>query len=120
MDFSDDIFIDEGRHSVTVLANRLGAEEIQVVPCPRVAALVKRGAICSCAGVIHSWSQFDITNLSTPRKLGSMIRNQALKCVVLTHLYPWATGCEDEMAVLVGELSGAPTIVGWDVWGLVI
>jgi hypothetical protein len=40
--------------------------------------------------------------------------------VVLTHLYPQAAGCEDAMAGQVIELSGAPTIVGWDMMSIVL
>jgi hypothetical protein len=40
--------------------------------------------------------------------------------VVLTHLYPQALGCEDEMAEQVIELSGSPAIVGWDMMSVVI
>ena len=49
-----------------------------------------------------------------------MIKNQGVKRMVLTHLYPQAAGCEDEMAEQVIELSGAPTIVGWDMMSVVI
>jgi ribonuclease Z len=119
-----DIFAEEARHSVTALAYRLEAEEKVVVysgdtePCPRVAALAYGADL-----LIHECSfpePFDVTNHTTPKKLGSMIKNQAVKRVVLTHLYPQAAGCEDEMAEQVIELSGAPTIVGWDMMSVVI
>ncbi len=55
-----------------------------------------------------------------PKNLGSLIANQGVKRIVLTHLYPEAAGCEDEMAEQVIELSGAPTIVGWDMMNLII
>ena len=119
-----DIFAEEARHSVTALAYRLEAEEKVVVysgdtePCPRVAALA-RGADL----LIHECSfpePFDVTNHTTPRKLGIMLKDQGVKRVILTHLYPQAAGCEDEMAEQVIELSGAPTIVGWDLMSVAI
>jgi ribonuclease Z len=119
-----DIFAEEARHSVTALAYRIEAEDKVMVysgdtePCPRVAALA-RGADL----LVHECSfpePFDVTNHSTPKKLGSMIAGQGVKRIVLTHLYPESAGCEDEMAEQVIELCGAPTIVGWDMMNLVI
>jgi len=119
-----DIFAEEARHSVTALAYRLVAEEKIVVysgdtePSSRVAALAKGADL-----LVHECSfpePFDVTNHTTPKKLGSMIKNQGIKRVVLTHLYPQALGCEDEMAEQVIELSGAPTIVGWDMMSVLI
>jgi ribonuclease Z len=119
-----DIFAEEARHSVTALAYRLESEEKVIVysgdtePCSRVAALSKDADL-----LIHECSfpePFDVTNHTTPRKLGSMIRNLGIKRVVLTHLYPQAQGCEDEMAEQVIELSGSPAIVGWDMMSVVI
>lgn len=119
-----DIFAEEARHSVTALAFRLVAEEKVLVysgdtePCPRVAALAKEADL-----LIHECSfpePFDVTNHSTPKKLGSMIKNQGVKRVVLTHLYPQAQVCEDEMAEQVIELCEVPTIVGWDMMSVVI
>ncbi len=119
-----DIFAEEARHSVTALAFRLEAEEKVIVysgdtePSARVAALADGADL-----LIHECSfpePFDVTNHSTPLKLGNMLRNQGLKRVVLTHLYPQAEGHEDEMAQQVIELSGAPTIVGWDMMNLII
>jgi ribonuclease BN (tRNA processing enzyme) len=119
-----DIFAEDARHSVTAIAYRLEAEEKVVVysgdtePCQRVAALAGGADL-----LIHECSfpePFDVTNHTTPKKLGSMIKNQGVKRVVLTHLYPQAQGCEDEMAEQVIELSGAPTIVGWDMMSVVI
>ena len=119
-----DIFAEEARHSVTALAYRLEADEKVVVysgdtePCPRVAALAHGADL-----LIHECSfpePFDVTNHTTPKKLGSMIKNQGVKRVVLTHLYPQAQGCEDEMAEQVIEICGVPTIVGWDLMNLVI
>jgi ribonuclease BN (tRNA processing enzyme) len=119
-----DIFAEEACHSVTALAYRLETEEKVVVysgdtePCPRVAALAKGADL-----LVHECSfpePFDVTNHSTPNKLGRMIKNQGVKRVVLTHLYPEAAGCEDAMAGQVIELCGAPTIVGWDLMSVVI
>jgi len=119
-----DIFAEEARHSVTALAFRLEGEDKVVVysgdtePCPRVAALADGADL-----LIHECSfpePFDVTNHSTPKKLGRMIRNQAVKRVVLTHLYPQAAGCEDQMAEQIIELAKVPTIVGWDMMCIMI
>ena len=119
-----DIFAEEACHGVTALAYRLEAEEKVMVysgdtePSPRVAALAKGADL-----LVHECSfpePFDVTNHSTPKKLGNMLRNLGVKRVVLTHLYPQAAGCEDEMAEQVIELSGAPTIVGWDMMSIVL
>ncbi|HEX7445206.1 MAG TPA: MBL fold metallo-hydrolase [Methanothrix sp.] len=119
-----DIFAEEARHSVTALAYRLEAEEKVVVysgdtePSARVAALAEGADL-----LIHECSfpePFDVTNHSTPLKLGNVLRNKGVKRVVLTHLYPQAEGHEDEMAEQVIERSGAPTIVGWDLLNLII
>lgn len=119
-----DIFAEEARHSITALAFRLETEDKVIVysgdtePCPRVAALAEGADL-----LVHECSfpePFDVTNHSTPRKLGRMIKNQGVKRIVLTHLYPQAAGCEDQMAEQVIELCGAPTIVGWDMMSVVI
>ena len=119
-----DIFAEEARHSVTALVYRLEAEEKVVVysgdtePSARVAALAEGADL-----LIHECSfpePFDVTNHSTPLKLGNVLRDKGVKRIVLTHLYPQAEGHEDEMAEQVIELSGAPTIVGWDLLNLVI
>jgi ribonuclease Z len=117
-----DIFAEEARHSVTTLAYRLEAEDKIVVysgdtePSQRVAALA-RGADL----LVHECSfpePFDVTNHSTPKKLGCMIKNQGIKRVILTHLYPQAAGSEDLMAEQVIAMSDVPTIVGWDMMTL--
>jgi ribonuclease Z len=117
-----DIFAEEARHSVTALAYRLEADDRVVVysgdtePSPRVAALAKGADL-----LVHECSfpePFDVTNHSTPKKLGSMIKNQGIKRVVLTHVYPEAAGFEDLMAEQVIEISQIPTIVGWDMMTL--
>ena len=119
-----DIFAEEARHSVTALAYRLEADDRVVVysgdtePSPRVAALAKGADL-----LVHECSfpePFDVTNHSTPKKLGSMIKNHGIKRVVLTHIYPQASGCEDLMAEQVIELSEVPTIVGWDMMTLTL
>jgi ribonuclease Z len=121
---SIDIFAEEARHSVNALAYRMEVDDIVVVysgdtePSARVAALAKGADL-----LVHECSfpePFDVTNHSTPRKLGSMLKNQGIKRVVLTHLYPQAAGCEDQMAEQVIELSGVPTIVGWDMMTLAL
>jgi ribonuclease BN (tRNA processing enzyme) len=119
-----EIFAEEARHSVTTLAYRIEAEEKVVAysgdtePTIRVAALAAGADL-----LIHECSfpePFDVTNHSTPRKLGGVLRNQGVKRVVLTHLYPEAEGHEDEMAEQVIELCGVPTIVGWDLMNVII
>jgi ribonuclease BN (tRNA processing enzyme) len=119
-----DIFAEEARHSVAALAFRLEAEEKVIVysgdtePSARVAALANGADL-----LIHECSfpePFDVTNHSTPLKLGNVLRNSGLKRVVLTHLYPQTEGHEDEMAEQVIEFSGAPTIVGWDMMSVII
>jgi len=119
-----DIFAEEACHGVTALAYRLEAEEKVLVysgdtePSQRVAALAKGADL-----LVHECSfpePFDVTNHTTPKKLGNMLRSLGVKRVVLTHLYPQAAGCEDAMAEQVIELSGAPTIVGWDMMSIVL
>jgi ribonuclease BN (tRNA processing enzyme) len=119
-----DIFAEEARHSVTALAYRIEAEDKIIVysgdtePSPRVAALAEGADL-----LVHECSfpePFDVTNHSTPQRLGEMLRNCGAKKVVLTHLYPQAQGCEDEMAEVVRGLSGVPTETGWDIMTLTI
>jgi len=113
-----DIFAEEARHSITALAYRIEAEEKVVVysgdtePSSRVASLADGADL-----LIHECSfpePFDVTNHSTPRKLGNVLRNVNIKHVVLTHLYPQAQGYEEEMAEKVGELGQVPVVTGWD------
>jgi ribonuclease Z len=117
-----DIFAEEALHSVPALAFRLEAEDRVVVysgdtePSVRVVALARDADL-----LVHECSfpePFDVTNHSTPKKLGSMVRDCGVKRIVLTHLYPQAAGCEDQMAEQVIELSGIPAIVGWDMMTL--
>ena len=117
-----DIFAEEALHSLPSLAFRLEAEDQVVVysgdtePSPRVAALAKDADL-----LVHECSfpePFDVTNHSTPKKLGCMIKDSGIKRVALTHLYPQTAGCEDQMAEQVIELSGVPAIVGWDLMTL--
>lgn len=111
-----DIFAEEARHSVAALAYRVDSGDKVVVysgdtePSPRVAALADGADL-----LIHECSfpePFDVTNHTTPRKLGNMIKNVGR--VVLTHFYPEAQGREDEMAEQVSQLSGTPVLAGWD------
>ena len=117
-----DIFAEEAKHSVTALAYRIEAEDKVLVysgdtePSPRVAALAEGADL-----LIHECSfpePFDVTNHSTPKRLGRMIKN--VKRVVLTHFYPQAEGCEEDMALEVSELSGAPVLAGWDMMTLIL
>jgi ribonuclease BN (tRNA processing enzyme) len=113
-----DIFAEAARHSVIALAYRLEWDEKVVVysgdtePSVRVAALAEGADL-----LVHECSfpePFEVTNHTTPHRLGSVLRNANAKRVVLTHLYPQAIGHEEEMAREVGELSGVPTETGWD------
>jgi ribonuclease BN (tRNA processing enzyme) len=119
-----DIFAEEARHSITALAYRIEAEDRIIVysgdteACARVAALAQGSDL-----LIHECSfpePFDVTNHTTPRKLGELLCNSAAKRVVLTHLYPQAQGYEDEMAEIVANLSGVPTETAWDMMTLTI
>ena len=117
-----DIFAEEAKHSVTALAYRIEAEEKVLVysgdtePSPRVAALAEGADL-----LIHECSfpePFDVTNHTTPKKLGRLLKN--VKRVVLTHFYPQAQGCEEDMALEVSELSGAPVLAGWDMMTMIL
>jgi ribonuclease BN (tRNA processing enzyme) len=120
-----DIFAEEARHSVTALAYRIEADVDKVIvysgdtePSQRVAALAEGADL-----LVHECSfpePFDVTNHSTPQKLGDILQNCGAKRVVLTHLYPQAQGYEDEMAEIVATLSGVPTETGWDMMMLTI
>lgn len=111
-----DIFAEEARHSVTALAYRVDSGDRVVVysgdtePSQRVAALADGADL-----LIHECSfpePFDVTNHTTPRKLGRMLKNVGR--VVLTHFYPEAQGHEEEMAQNVSELSGVLALPSWD------
>lgn len=111
-----DIFAEEAKHSVTALAYRVDYGDKSVVysgdtePSSRVAALADGADL-----LIHECSfpePFDVTNHTTPRKLGRLLKNVGR--VVLTHLYPQAQGHEDEMAQDVEYVSGIPVEVGYD------
>jgi ribonuclease Z len=117
-----DIFAEEAKHSVTALAYRIEAEEKVLVysgdtePSSRVAALAEGSNL-----LIHECSfpePFDVTNHTTPKKLGRLLKN--VKRVVLTHFYPQAEGYEEDMALEVSELSGAPVLAGWDMMTMII
>ena len=117
-----DIFAEEAKHSVTALAYRIEAEEKVLVysgdtePSQRVAALAEGADL-----LIHECSfpePFDVTNHTTPKKLGRLLKNVGR--VVLTHFYPQAQGCEEDMALEVSELSGAPVLAGWDMMTMIL
>jgi ribonuclease Z len=117
-----DIFAEEAKLSVTALAYRIEAEENVLVysgdtePSPRVAALAEGADL-----LIHECSfpePFDVTNHTTPKKLGRLLKN--VNRVVLTHFYPQALGCEEDMALEVSELSGAPVLAGWDMMTMIL
>ena len=111
-----DIFAEEAKHSVNALAYRMDCGDKAIVysgdtePSPRVVALAEGADL-----LIHECSfpePFDVTNHTTPRKLGRLLKN--IGRVVLTHLYPQAQGHEDEMAADVELISGLPVEVGYD------
>ncbi len=117
-----DIFAEEAKHSVTALAYRIEAEEKVLVysgdtePSQRIAALAEGSDL-----LIHECSfpePFDVTNHTTPKRLGRLLKN--VKRVVLTHFYPQAEGYEEDMALEVSELSGAPVLAGWDMMTMII
>jgi ribonuclease Z len=117
-----DIFAEEAKHSVTALAYRVDCGDKSVVysgdtePSSRVAALADGADL-----LIHECSfpePFDVTNHTTPRKLGRLLKN--VRRVVLTHFYPEAQGHEDEMAQDVEAGSGLPAEVGYDMQIIVL
>lgn len=119
----NDLFAEEARHSVTALAYRIEAEEKVLVysgdsePSPRVAALAAGADL-----LVHECSfpgPFEVTNHTTPRRLGNLLKSVNAKRVVLTHLYPQAQGYEEEMAREVAELAGVPAETGWDMMTIV-
>lgn len=119
-----DILAEEALHSVTALAYRIQSGGKAVVysgdtePSPRIAALAEGADL-----LIHECSfpePFEVTNHTTPRRLGRLLKDMKVKHVVLTHLYPQAKGAEEDMARLVSELSGVPTQTGWDLMKLIL
>lgn len=117
-----DIFAEDAKHSVTALAYRIECDSEVIVysgdtePSPRVAALADGADL-----LIHECSfpePFDVTNHTTPRKLGRMLRNVGR--VVLTHFYPQAQGHEEEMAEDVRAASGIPVESGYDLQIIVL
>jgi len=119
-----DIFAEEALHSVTALAYRLEWQDQILVysgdtePSARVAALAQGADL-----LIHECSfpePFEVTNHSTPRKLGQMLRNTDVMQVVLTHLYPQAQGHEQEMALQVASESGLAVETGHDLQTMVL
>ncbi len=119
-----DILAEEAKHSVTALAYRIKSRGRVVAysgdtePSPAVAALAEGADL-----LIHECSfpePFEVTNHSTPKKLGGLLENTNVKLVMLTHLYPQTQGKEEEMASLVGELSGLPVETGCDIMNLIL
>lgn len=108
----------EAVHSVTALGYRIESGSKVVAysgdtePSPEIAALAEGADL-----LIHECSfpePFEVTNHTTPKKLGNTIRN--VKWIILTHLYPEAQGHEDEM-VRDAEASmydKMPVDVGYD------
>ena len=119
-----EIFAEEAKHSVTALAYRIEAQDKVAVysgdtePSARIAALADGSDL-----LIHECSfpePFEVTNHSTPRRLGNMLRNTNVKRVVLTHLYPQAEGLEEEMVGAVSNGTGLPVEVGYDFQVIVV
>ena len=117
-----DIFAEEARHSVTALAYRIEASDKVLVysgdtePTPRIAALADGADL-----LVHECSfpePFDVTNHTTPKRLGRMVKN--VRQVVLVHLYPQALGHEEEMAREVSQESQLPAVAGWDMMTLIL
>jgi ribonuclease BN (tRNA processing enzyme) len=113
-----DIFAEEAMHTVTALAYRIECQDRILVysgdtePSARVAALAQGADL-----LIHECSfpePFEVTNHSTPRKLGQMLRNTDVMQILLTHLYPQAQGHEEEMVLEVHEIVGFPVEVAHD------
>lgn len=88
-------------HSLPTLSYRIEGESTFIFsgdtePCSGVEDFCKKGAEL----LIHECSfpdGFDVTNHTTPRSLGEMIKGLPIKKVVLTHLYPETKGFEDQM-----------------------
>jgi ribonuclease BN (tRNA processing enzyme) len=117
-----DIFAEEAKHSVTALAYRIEGQDKTVVysgdtePYRRIAALAEGADL-----LIHECSfpePFDVTNHTTPKKLGSIVKDAGR--IVLTHFYPQAEGHTEEMAREVSDLSGLPVVAGWDLMTMVV
>ncbi len=112
----------EAKHSVTSLGYRIvSGSEIVVYsgdtePSPEIASLSEGADL-----LIHECSfpePFEVTNHTTPRKLGSLITG--VKKIVLTHLYPETRGHEKDMAREVSELSGLPAVAGRDMMTMIL
>lgn len=106
----------EAVHSVTALGYRIESGSKVVAysgdtePSPRIEALADGADL-----LIHECSfpePFEVTNHTTPKKLGDTIRN--VRRIILTHLYPEAQGHETEMVRDVGAGAHVPVEVGYD------
>lgn len=109
------------KHSVTSLGYRMKSGSKIVVysgdtePSPEIAALAEGADL-----LINECSfpePFEVTNHTTPIKLGNMIRG--VKRIVLTHLYPEARGHEAEMSRDVMAESKIPVETGYDLQTIV-
>lgn len=112
----------EAMHSVTSLGYRIESNSKVVTysgdtePTPEIASLAEGADL-----LIHECSfpePFEVTNHSTPRKLGSMI--SGVKRIVLTHFYPEARGHEEEMARDVMAEARVPTEIGYDLQTIIV
>ncbi len=110
------ISIEEATHSVPALSYRIESGSKAIVysgdtePSPKIAEMAEGSDL-----LIHECSfpePFEVTNHSTPRKLGSLIHG--VKRVILTHLYPEAYGHEEEMRQDFRAVSGIPADIGKD------
>jgi len=110
------ISIEEARHSVPALSYRIESESKAMVysgdtePLSRIAEMAEGADL-----LIHECSfpePFEVTNHSTPKKLGSLIRG--VKKVILTHLYPETRGHEEEMKEDFRAFSGISADIGMD------
>lgn len=110
------ISIEEARHSVPALSYRIDSGSKAMVysgdtePSPRIAEMAEGTDL-----LIHECSfpePFKVTNHSTPRKLGNLIRG--VKRVILTHLYPETHGHEEEMREDFRAVSGISADIGKD------
>lgn len=106
----------EAVHSVTALGYRIESGSKVVAysgdtePSPRIEALADGADL-----LIHECSfpePFEVTNHTTPKKLGDTIRN--VRRIILNHLYPEAQGHETEMVRDVGAGAHVPVEVGYD------
>jgi len=112
----------EAKHSVTSLGYRIESGSKVVAysgdtePSPEIAALAEGADL-----LIHECSfpePFEVTNHTTPRKLGSLIRG--VKRIVLTHFYLEARGHEEEMARDVMAEAKIQVEIGYDLLTMIV